>query len=445
MHRLPPVLLVTAILAPTVIAQVPPALVHQDTSFLPARPGYEPRLVPTAFGGSASSTLRQLEVRPFTITPGTFRVAATLSDPNGTFPGAAGGTDVVEVIWDPDGIRGPAGVLPTNRCAVFNSPQAEFSLTISHNGLVGATDRLFRPQFQVRANPVVAFASPTRLVSGMPGTGPGSPAVAGLVDSALCQINGQLTWAYVDPNGDISTSTFTLTPFAPNLTGQVVRYRFAMATTTAQSLHSPHPIEDSDGDALAFMASVLHMGGTGDSDTYFFPSLNNAELGGINSGHRLWDDPFWQANGSASGATGTLYLAHGAPAPFLYQAPLRMGIVGHNGGLMIPGTLQAARVWVPDDGDPWIGGMLFGVTPTSFAVPFATGHRLGTPRPPGILGLVPLPAVLTLPIADGGATANINIPRGTPVGLGPFVITQSFAFNLTANELFLGNTAWLGT
>ncbi|MEM7201873.1 MAG: hypothetical protein AAF628_16520, partial [Planctomycetota bacterium] len=200
--------LAVSVLGVSAAAQVPPALVYQDTSFLPPRPGYETALNPmTGFGGSASSALQQIETRNHT-TPGTFRLATTVQDPQGSFPGLAGGSDVLESIWDPAGLLGPAGVNNTNRAAVFNSTQAEFAFSITHDGLVGACDRLFRPQFQTRANPTVAFASPTRLVSGMPGIMAMGTAGAGFVDTALCQINGQLCWAYVDPNGDIGTSDF---------------------------------------------------------------------------------------------------------------------------------------------------------------------------------------------------------------------------------------------
>ncbi|MEM7205367.1 MAG: hypothetical protein AAF628_34245 [Planctomycetota bacterium] len=431
-------------------AQVPPAIVYQDTSFTPPRPGYETRLDPmTGFGGSASSTLGQIETRPHT-TPGTFRLAVSLNDPQGGFPGHQGDWDVLEAIWDPEGKLGPPGIHKTNRAAVFNTTRFEFSLSISHDGLVGVSDNWFWPRFATRASPTQAFASPTPRVTGMPCFSGMRTCGGGLVDSTLCQIDGQLCWAYIDLTGDISTSDFD--PFGwPNLTNQVRRLSAATATTTARSLFSPRALGDANGDALAFTASVLHGDGTFDFDfdTYFFPSLDNAELNAANRGLLIWEDGFGQGSGGPRADGGTLYIPHHTIAPFTRRAPLNLSIVAHNGGIMVPGQPKTMRVWVPNDGasGPWLAGVLFGVTPIQLPLGFTKGNGLGNPRPPGALGVIPLPPPVLAPVAtgDGGATFRFRTPAATPAGLGPFVLTQSFALNTANQDLFLGNTAWLGT
>ncbi|MEM7201311.1 MAG: hypothetical protein AAF628_13650 [Planctomycetota bacterium] len=431
----------------TCIAQVPPAIVYQDTTFLPPRPGYESALNPVAgFGLSASSSLQQIETRAHAPTPGSYRLAVTVSDPNLSFPGQAGGSDVMESRWNPG-----LGILQnTGFAAAFNSSQAEFAFSISHDGMVGASDRLNRPQFAKRTAGINSPFASTTFVT-LPGVTIGG-AGSGFVDTALCNIEGGsgpngLSWAYVDDDGDISTSDFD-PDVAPYVTGRQKRLRFMIATTTAVTLHSPHALECSDGNALAWIASVRHAGVAGDSDTFFFPTMDDSELGGINAGVRIWNDFAWQANGGPRGDGGTLYVAHSAAAPFGYQEPLNISIVGHNAGIMVPGSPKKMSVWVPNDGGsgPWIVGVLFGVTPTSFPLGFTKGNALGNPRPAGELGVIPLPSVVQLPVAPGGGNAQISlpIPAAIPSGLGPFLLTQSFGVDLSG-DIFMGNTAWLGT
>ncbi|MEM7201308.1 MAG: hypothetical protein AAF628_13635 [Planctomycetota bacterium] len=447
-----PSLLLPFAVATTVSAQIPPALVYQDTSRHRAQPPYAAAFHPsTGLGLSASSSLQQIEMRPHS-RPGTWRMALTVRDPAPrSLPGQAGGSDVLEAVWDPSGVIGGGPFLWTNRAAAFNTAADERSFSISHDGLVGAADSSRRPHWQRRAVPLTEFATPTRPVTGMPGIRGDGPAGQGFVDTALCQIAGQLSWAYIDPDGDISTSDFD--PFAAiHLTNAVRRLRFAQATTTAASLHSPHAIEDVDDDALAWIAAVLHAG-TGDSDTYFFPALNDASIGGVNTGQCIWDDPFWQANGGPFGASGTLFVPHHAPDPQGYKDPLNLSVVAHNGGLLSPSRgSQRIRVWVPDDGNsgPWLAGVLFGTTPVRVGLRFTHGNGLGEPRPAGVLGVLPLGNVLVAPATGGGATFSLPVPATMPTGLGPFLLTQSFAANLGpigpgGRAVYLGNTAWLGT
>ena len=87
----------------------------------------------TGSGTGSSTLVEQLELRP--LGAGFFRLAASLDNLVANL-GGQGSSDVVEAIYDATTQMVTLG----NTAAAFNTPQNQFSLSISEDGLVGACD-----------------------------------------------------------------------------------------------------------------------------------------------------------------------------------------------------------------------------------------------------------------------------------------------------------------
>ncbi|MEM7204564.1 MAG: hypothetical protein AAF628_30180 [Planctomycetota bacterium] len=407
------------------------------------RPPAEPLLHPQlSLGMSASSTLIAVEAKRSLskdVDAVWYRLGLTVDDPQRSYPGAMGSSDLVEGFLD----RRTGRVALTANAAAFNTPVPEGRLSISRGGRIATFDARYGPRWASRANPSqpqgppAGFATSTRIV-GIPGTGVFS---AGFVDGVLFREGGVDRCAFISPTGDLVAGEFH-SGVVSSISTRVTR---STASTTFVRLHSPTPVNDTDGEPLAWVVGVSQFFSV-KSDTYFVPDVDEALGPGINRPVPVWDSPGIQIPGSTVGASGTVWAGWQVQLFGERATPRRIDLVAHNGGVLVPGGLARVRVWVPDSGS-YLAGVLLGTTPASFPLGFTLGNALGSAaagRPPGILGVVPLTA-LAAPAGGGGVTFALPVPRRLSPGLGQFLLTQSFAVDLGSGQSYLGNTAYMGT
>ncbi len=420
------------VLSMTLAAQVGPGIASVDMTQSPWRPPSQNNLHPQAMvdlatgtviwstSGASSTDFGQLELRSIGGTK--FRLAATLnnatSGSTGGFINGPGGFEAVEGEYDT--ATGVCGL--TDFATPLCSTGDEFAFSISNNGLFGVTDyagAIGSPVYGNRA------ATGTNWTLGGVVTGAGS----GYLDSKLVDLGGGgIKFAFADASsgvsvGDINTGTGAVTNIA-----QVIA-----AIPGTNFLHSHHAVMAND--TLAGWIFSAHIAG-GDSDSYFLGDSDDL----LNLPVQIYDEANWQANPTSLGDSGSTYWAWSAPAPNNYKAPLDIELVALTGGRLTAGQTKNLSLFVPGDGNPWVGVLIIGVPTAPIPLGGTVGNAIGNapgPRPAGQVSV--LPAIAVSAAGLGRINFGIPVPAGW-TGAAPLSI-QGAAASTAGGPVVISNDA----
>jgi len=418
-------------------AQVPPAIKDVDTSVTPWEPPYEASLDPTTYLDplnqplGANTNAAQWEFRtptgsvyPMVVTLDTVNVTATSTLGLGVgFLGGIGG--IASGTWN----RNTGVVNLNNHCASMNASIAPpFAGTMDWARLRLASD-LGDPLgagYATRANVNVPFG-PTSTIIGTtnwPANGYG--------DSKIIQVGANTHFAWINAaNNNLVSGALT----GNTITGVIATRVVSLPGTLG--MHSPEDVRNNN-QVLGWICSAQIV--AGQSDPFFVPDVNND----INAAQKIFADPNagWYNNPGSVGNSGTAMWAYSGA----YTSPKKLALIACNGGRLIPNTVKTVRVWIPQDNNPWLTALMLGtaqlVNPINLN--FTWGNNIaGPPRPPGQLGIVPIPTVPALVAAggSGGANYGFTVTNAIPVGIPIYVQGVGVNSAVPTDKVYLGNTA----
>lgn len=393
-------------------AQEPVALVNP--------PATTPQFGATALGGGTTEVAQlQMTFDPSAASP-TWYLSATVHNPTSTFYQGYSGTVT--------GTAGSYTITPNNDYSLIPPPTTDyfaFNVSSDLRVLVFDTGAATAPAVFVRNGTTGNFTSFGNV---------GAPVPVGYRDSmmgdTISSWNGTTgTYEFIFISGlDLAKCTITLT--APNTVA------VSNVVTIAQSgvaKHSPSPLRQWTGlpSDWGTGRALIYSQNDSSADSYFRSSVNDNATTPI-AGTRIFDDANWKANpGHIGGAT---YWAY---ATTVYGDPMQENICAMSSA-SVPTTGGPVTIcaWHPPGANPVVGVVMLGALQSpgiNLGLPFITG-RLGL----NPAGLVFLPGQV-FDATHGEITYNLvtgRLPRGR-------IDMQVLCFNLSANQIFLGNNAQL--
>jgi len=430
------------LLAATIAAQIPPippaitkfSATTTATGFGNFEPLTFSPLNATAMG--ATGQVGQIELRQLiSNNRNFFRVAATVTGLN-VANGGKGNWDVVEGTYDAQNQI----LTASNRAAAFNLPTAEFALTISEDGLIGACDdNGGLPKFSQRASAGAVFPA-TQQITGIP---------AGFVDPKLYKEGNAYRIAWVNPTTPqtIWAGDFTAGGNVVNQAEVIPLSVIQGGATAYTAMHSPHAITEeipAGSGNWVLHGWLVSAQIVNDSDSMFVPIADPASsFFSPARGLVLWDEPGWQNNASTLGAGGSSFWAFGEPSP---RSMPMVAMTGSSFRTTVNDSVHLHVMTEFSNTDVWQMTILFGAPIGPIPLNFAIGNPLGQPQgptlPPGLLGNTGIIA-LNLPVTaanKGFATASFNIAAGTVPANVPIPM-QVIGLNASTLKLYTGNTA----